>query len=188
MKNKGLFTLMMAMLITVTAFSQTNVKLKSSKSHIKFYSHTAAEDIEANNYSTVSTLDTKTGEVVFSIPMQGFEFKNSMMQTHYNSENFLDTKTFPKAKLVGKIINPEAIDFYTDGEYNARVEGEMTIKGKTNPVKENGTITVKGSFITIESKFDLTLADYGVAFSQGKPASNIAKVVEVTVLTEYNRK
>ncbi len=117
MKNKGLFTIALAMLMTLSANSRDGGKLVSSKSHVKFFSTTPMEDIEANNYASVSTINTETGEVVFSVPMQGFEFEKSAMQKHFNSENFLDTKSHPKSKLVGKITNLDEIDFSKDGEY-----------------------------------------------------------------------
>lgn len=172
------------LLIVATNFGQTT-KLVSSKTHIKFFSHTSVEDISANNYASVSTIDPATGDVIFSVPMQSFEFDKALMQKHFNSDKFLDTKQFPKAKLKGKITNISEINFSEDGTYNALVEGEMTIKGKTNPIKEKGTITVKGNVVTVTSVFNITLADYGVAFEKGKPSTNIAKMVEVTVNAEY---
>ncbi|HEC41299.1 MAG TPA: YceI family protein [Bacteroides sp.] len=185
MKNKRLFSIALAVLMTASAFSRTGDKLVSSKSHIKFYSHTAMEDIEANNYASVSTLNTKTGDVVFSVPMQGFEFENASMQKHFNQEKFLDTKDHPKGKLVAKIANFDDIDFSNDGVYEVIVEGNLTIKGTTKSLKEKGTVRVKDGIVSIESKFPITLADYGISFAKGKPSTNIAKTVEVTVIGEY---
>jgi polyisoprenoid-binding protein YceI len=185
MKKISLFTLSLVLLMTFSAYSQSLGKLKSSKSYIKFYSHTVAEDIEANNYTSVSTIDTESGEVVFSVPMQGFEFEKSTMQKHFNQENFLDTKTHPKGKLVGRITNIDEIDFSKDGIYQADVEGKLSIKGETKPISEKGSITVKNGNIGVESKFNVTLADYGISFVKGKPSTNVAKEVEVTVLADY---
>ena len=61
----------------------------------------------------------------------------------------------------------------------------MTIKGKTNPVKESGTVTVKGNTAQVKSVFGITLADYGITFVKGKPSSNIAKTVEVTLVADF---
>lgn len=185
MKKVSFLLSTVAIVFTLFAFNPPAGKLVSSKTHIKFYSHTSLEDIQANNYASVSTIDQATGDVVFSVPMQSFEFEKALMQKHFNSNKFLDTKQFPKAKLKGKITNLEDINFSKDGTYNAIVEGELTIKGKTNPVKEKGTITVKGNVISATSTFNITLADYGVAFEKGKPSTNIAKTVEVTVHAEY---
>lgn len=160
-------------------------KLISDKTHIRFFSTTPAEDIEAHNYKSVGTLNTSTGDIVFSVPMQGFEFKKALMQKHFNQPDFLDTKMFPKAKLVGKIVNIASIDFTKDGAYEVEVEGEMELHGVTKTIKETGTVTLAAGKVSVKSVFNLTLADYNVLFSKGKPSKNIAKTVEVTVEAEY---
>jgi len=184
MKKSILVSVVAIVLFSVTGFAQ-DAKLVSSKSNIKFFSTTPAEDIQANNTASVSTLNKETGDVVFSVPMQSFEFKKSLIQKHFNNDKFLNTSEFPKAKLKGKIVNLSAIDFTKDGTYDAEVEGDFTLKGVTKPVKEKGTITVKGNVIEVHSVFNITLGDYGVAFTDGKPSSNIAKTVEVTLDSEY---
>lgn len=174
--------------ILLVSFTSAFEKFSSSKTHIWFFSSTPVEDITAHNYQAVSTLDSQTGEVVFSVPMQSFEFEKSLMQKHYNSPDFLDTQKWPKAKFVGKIVNPSAVDFEKAGSYTVDIEGQMTIRDKTNPVKVKGTITVDSSgTIKAESKFNLTLADYGVAFKNGKPSTNIAKIIEINFEGEYTK-
>jgi polyisoprenoid-binding protein YceI len=173
------------MMLAINVFSQANSRLVSSKSHIKFFSTTPAENIEANNYSATSTINTEAGNIVFVVPMQGFEFEKSLMQKHFNQKNFLDTKSYPDARLVGKISNIDKIDFSKDGTYEALVEGDMTLKGVTKKVTEKGTITVKGGKVEAKSVFNITLADYGIEFAKGKPSGNIAKTVEVTLIAEY---
>lgn len=189
MKQTRIFiTIAFALLVTFASFGQTNAKLVSSKTHVKFFSTTPAEDIEAHNYASVSTINKETGDVVFSVPMQGFEFEIAVMQKHYNSSKFLDTKTYPKAKFKAKIMNLDQIDFSKDGTYTAIFEGNMTIKGVTNPISEKGTIKVKGNILEGNSKFDIILSDYGISFVKGKPSSNIAKTLEITVQAEYQTK
>jgi polyisoprenoid-binding protein YceI len=185
MKKLSALSIAAILLLPIVGFSQPNKKLVSVKTHVKFFSTTPAEDIEAFNTATVSTIDPETGEIVFSVPMQGFEFEKALMQRHFNQSNFLDTKTHPTAKLIGKITNLSSIDFTKDGSYDAEVEGILTIKGKAQPIKERGVITVKGGTIGIFSVFKVTLADYGIAFTRGKPSTNIAKTVEVTLNAEY---
>ena len=160
-------------------------KKVSEKTHIKFFSSTPAEDIEAHNYKSIATLETETGDLVFSVPMQSFDFDKRLMQKHFNQEKFLNTSTFPKAKLIGKITNLAAINFAKDGDYQAKVKGEMTIKGKSQAFEAIASIKVEGSAISLNSKFMLTLADFDVAFKKGKPSKNIAKAVEVTVEAQF---
>ncbi len=187
MKKTAILMIITTVIFSLTAFKPAVVKYVSSKTHLKFFSTTPAEDIEANNYKAVSTIDVATGEVVFSVPMQSFEFEKAMMQKHFNQDKFLDTKKFPKAKLTGKITNLDAIDWGKDGTYNAEIRGDLTIKGVTKPYSEKGTIKVSGNNLRVDSKFNVKLADHGIAFEKGKPSTNIAETVEVTVVAEYQK-
>lgn len=185
MKTIKLFLALSFMLSGLYVTAQDKGRLVSEKFHIKFFSSTPAEDIEANNYSATSTINTGNGNVAFSVPMQGFEFDKRLMQRHFNQDRFLDTKQYPTARLVGTITNLDEIDFSSNGSYDAIIEGELTIKGVTNKINEKGTVTVNGGQIIAKSVFDVTLADYGIEFASGRPSSNIAQTVEVTVYTEY---
>jgi len=178
----SIFTVVALIAMTFATFAQKQV---SQKTHIKFFSTTPVEDIEANNYASTGVVNTETGDVVFSVPMQSFEFEKSLMQKHFNSKKFLHTKANPKAKLVGKITNLSAIDFTKDGSYAADIKGDLTINGVTNPINEKATIDITNGKMTLNSTFDVTLADYEIVFKRGKPSKNIAKTVEVTVVAEY---
>ncbi|RLD28593.1 MAG: YceI family protein [Bacteroidetes bacterium] len=186
MKKTILNLSVVGILFLSTAFSTLENKLVSKSGHVNFFSHTAVEDISADNYKLVSTLDTETGAVVFSVPMQSFEFEKSMMQKHFNSKKFLDTKTFPKAKYTGNITNLSDINFGEDGTSTANVNGELTIHGITKAIDETATITVEGSKITIEAELSITLADYNIAFAKGKPSTNIAKTIDASIKAEFN--
>lgn len=167
------------------SFTLTNGKLISNKNHIHFYSHTDIEDIKADNFSSVGTIDKLTGDIVFSVPMQSFQFEKALMQKHFNGKDFLDTKQFPKAKLIAKINNLNEVNFTKDGVYPVTLSGDLSIKAKTNQVTEKGIITIKGGVVSVNSKFKIKLADYGIVFEKGKPSSNIAKEVEITVDAEF---
>ena len=166
--------------ITLSAFGTLPGKLKSTGSLITFYSHTAFEDIEANNYKSIAVLNTESGDVIISVPMQSFEFEKRMMQKHFNQENFLNTAKFPKAKFIGQIQNMDSHDFTKPGELVLTIHGEMTIKGKTQPVKMEASALVKGAKIKLITAFELTLSDYGIEFSSGKTSTSIAKTIQVS--------
>lgn len=105
MKNRKLDLFVAAALLTFSLFTQAQDRYVSSKTHIKFFSTTPVEDIEAHNYSSISTIDYTTGEVVFSIPIQSFEFEKAMMQKHFNNEHFLESNVYPKSKFKATILN-----------------------------------------------------------------------------------
>jgi polyisoprenoid-binding protein YceI len=186
MKNRTLKQTILTfsiLLLSLNIFAQQ--RIITTDTHIRFFSSTPAEDIESNNYASTGTLNPETGEVAFSVPMQSFEFEKSLMQRHFNQRRFLHTSEHPIAQLVGKIENFDKVDLSKNGSYNVTVSGEMTIRGETNSFREPGTIKVENGIITANSKFFITLAEYGITFSGGKPASNIADKVEVTVLAEF---
>lgn len=185
MKKSIYFFFVPCAFLILSAFAPITGKLVSKNAHINFFSHTAIEDITANNYKVISTLETSTGNVAFSIPMQSFEFEKALMQEHFNGKDFLNTKEFPKAKFEGKIANLESINFGQDGIYEATISGNLTIKDVTKPINEKGTITVKEGIVTAQSKFKLVLGDYGIAFKKGKPSTNIAKEIEVSLNADY---
>jgi len=182
--------LVLTLSIILIAFSGLKAQSFMTKTgHTQFFSETVAENITANNYKMVSTLDSKTGAMVFSVPIQSFEFEKSMMQKHFNQENYMDSKKHPKAKFKGKITNIADVDFSKDGTYNVTITGDMTIKGKTKTITEKGTLQVKGTNILAKSTFNVAIADYGV----GKPpkkskTENVADVVKVTVDLNYKPK
>jgi len=185
MKTKKILSALALVIVSLTSFTATAQKLVASKTHIKFFSTTPVEDIEANNYKTVGTLDKKTGKIVFSVPMQSFEFEKALMQKHFNGKDFLDTKTNPKAKLIGTIKDVETLNFEQNGTFDITVTGDLTINGVTKPIEEKATIKVVEGKVHLNSKFNVELKNHEVAFEKGKPSKNIAKVVEVTVESIY---
>ena len=181
----SILSLIALLIISLSPNTSAAQKLVSSQTHFKFFSTTPAEDIEANNYKAVGTLETSTGDIVFSVPMQSFEFEKSLMQEHFNSKKFLDTKTNPKSKLVGKITAISQVNFEQDGSYAVDITGDLTINGVTKPISEKATIDIKDGKISLMSKFNLTLNDYEIAFKSGKPSTNVAKIIEITVHANY---
>lgn len=174
-----------ALISGLSLHAEEPAKLLTQTGQISFFSSTPAEDIKSINNNVVGTLDPRSGEVAYSVPMQGFEFEKALMQKHFNNKDFLNTAQFPRATFKGRIVDLASVDFSRDGVYSATVAGVLTVKGLEREVSESGTLTVKNGTVLAESKFELTLADFGIEFVKGKPSKNIAKVVEVTVRAAY---
>lgn len=186
MKKVNVFFIAVGIVISFSSLAQLPDKYISSKTHIKFFSTTPVQDIEANNYASVSTLNPFTGEVVFSVPMQSFEFEKAKMQQDFNNKYFLETNVYPKSKFKGRITNLDKINFMKDGVYQTEIEGELSIKDVTKAIKESGTIEVSKNTLTINSVFKITLGDYGIAFGESEMVSKkIAKDIEISLKAEY---
>ncbi len=148
-------------------------------SEITFFSEARFENIDAKNTTGKPVLDCKSGKLQVQVTMKGFKFKSGLMEEHFN-ETYVESDKYPHAKFMGVIKDNDKIDYTKDGVYNVVVEGPMTMHGETKNVTANGTLTVKGTQILIDSKFKMALADYKIVVPAGKVA-NIAEVVDVTV-------
>lgn len=183
----AVLSLFIAVLI-FSSFAANNVAdvYMTRTGHIWFFSHSQMEDIEAHNYQASSALNTKTGEMVYSVLIKGFQFKKDLMRKHFN-ENYLHSEKYPKSTFSGKVLNIDKIDFSKNGKYEVEVEGDLMIHNITKKVKAPGTLEVKDGTISGKSKFKVRVKDYNIEI----PAlvkDNIAEVVDVNVDLTYKPK
>jgi len=129
---------------------------------IHFVSDAKLEKNEATNKQVNAALNTATGDFGFKVLIKSFEFEKALMQEHFN-ENYMESDKFPMSTFSGKVANLKDINFGKDGVYNAVVEGDLTIHGVTNKVKETGSFEVKGGKIRGRSTFTIKLKDYNIA-------------------------
>ena len=162
-------------LFSLTGFAQDKFYTKTGK--ISFYSKATLENIEAHNRSVTCVLDPKAGSLQFSVQIKGFEFEKARMQEHFN-ENYLESDKYPKAEFKGQIINNSEINYAADGEYNAKVKGQLTIHGATHDVESQGKLSVKDGKIVTASEFNVQLADYNI---KNDKMNNISNTIRVTV-------
>ena len=161
------------------ATAGSSQKFITKNGHIKFYSETSIEKIEANNRQVNSALDIVTGDLVFKVLIKSFEFEKALMQEHFN-ENYLESDKFPDATFTGKIVDLSSLNFTTKGKYEAEVEGNMKIHGETKKVKEKCVFEVSDGKISGKSVFMVHLADYKIKIPN-TVINNIAEDVEVTI-------
>lgn len=164
--------------------AQKKYLTRTGKAH--FLSQATMENIEAVSNQANIIIDTKDGNVGVKVPIRSFDFEKALMEEHFN-ENYMESEKYPQATFSGKIVNPSAVKWDTDGTYNVDVEGKMTIHGVTKDVKEKATITVKGGQLLVKTTMKVTLEDYKI---KNDRLNNIAKVIDVTLegtLEEYTR-
>lgn len=184
--KKVIFFLAIAILPAMVVTAQTKYITRTGKAAI--YSHTVAEDISADNNNVTGVINTESGDIAISVPVQSFQFEKSLMQEHFNQPNFMDSKQYPKISLKGKITNLSAVNFSKDGTYEADVTGDLTIRGTTKPVTEKAHITVKDGNISVHCKFVVKdIGSYGVGKPMGKKKNNVADDIEVTYTAAYEK-
>ncbi|MHC1707666.1 MAG: YceI family protein [Bacteroidales bacterium] len=174
--NRIIILAISLMILTVPAFAQ---KYTTKTGHIKFFSTTSVEDIEAHNKQVNSALDAATGEFVFKVLMKSFQFEKALMQEHFN-ENYVESDKFPNATFQGKVTNIKDVNFGKTGVYNVTVDGNLTIHGVTKKISHNGTLEVNGDKVSAKAKFKVKPADYEIKIPAAV-APKIAENLEVTV-------
>ena len=149
------------------------------KSKLSFFSSTSLENIDAVNSSVKPLFNSKTGAFAIQARQTDFKFKSSFMQEHYN-ENYIESEKFPFAVFIGKVN--EVIDYTKDGVYEASMTGKLSMHGVELPRVIKGTITIKGEVITMDSKFDVKVADHNIKV----PTLYVAKIAEVIEVTFHS--
>jgi len=178
-----IFGLIILGMLSVTHLSGQE-KYITKDGQINFYSHTPIEDIAAVNHEAACIIDAVTGEIFASVRMTAFHFEKALMEEHFN-ENYVESEKYPRAVFKGKILNHDAVNYKSKGNYPVNVEGEMTIHGETRKVVTDGTIEVSAEDIIAKTKFLLNPEDYEIKIPK-VVRNNIAKKLEITV--EFNLK
>ncbi|HEX9509485.1 MAG TPA: YceI family protein [Puia sp.] len=182
--KKGILFLVFALAATYNSIAQTKFITRTGQASI--FSHTAAEDIRANNNTVTGIINSLTGDVAISVPVQSFQFEKALMQEHFNSPRFMDSKQFPRIAWKGKIDNLSAIDFTKNGKYEAIVSGEITIKGVTKPLTGNANIEVDKGKVTVTTKLVVKdISSYGIGKPSGSKKNNVADDIEVSYNAVY---
>ena len=180
MFKKNFIALASFVLLATAVNAQDRYFTKTGK--IEFYSKAPMEDIEAKNKTITAVLDTKSGAVQFSVPMKGFEFDKQLMQQHFN-ENYVESDKYPKAEFKGTVVNNGTVNYLTEGTYNVKVKGKLTIHGVTNDVEAPGTIKVNGGKIDATSIFTIKLSDYKISIPS-LVKDKLSNTIKITVDTK----
>ncbi|MEI6172335.1 MAG: YceI family protein [Bacteroidota bacterium] len=154
-------------------------KFLTKTGHIRFYSDSRLEKIEAISKQVNSGVDVSTGDFVFKVPMKSFEFEKALMQEHFN-ENYVESEKFPSATFLGKVMNIREVNLGKDGLYYVNVAGKLTIHGITKEITAKGTFEVKQGTLVGKSKFNVVLEDFKISIP-GAVILNISKEIEVNV-------
>ncbi len=176
--KKLVFTLLF---IGVASFSFAQEKYMTRNGNVSFIAEGVVKDgVQAKNDQAACVLNASSGEVVFQILIQSFQFEKALMQEHFN-ENYMESHKFPKAMLKGKINEWKSIDLSKNGDYKVTVTGDLTIHGVTKKVTENGKVEVRDGKVRLTSDFGVTLADYNIAIPK-IVEDKIAKQAKVSLV------
>lgn len=171
--------------LVVTTGSLFAQKKTTTSATIAFDASTSVDNLpRAQNKTAIGALDTKTGAVAFEANVKNFAFANPTMQGHFNGAQWMNSDKFPSFTFKGNLINPQSVDYTKDGTYKTDVEGDLTIRGKTNKIKAPVIIVIKDGAINATSSFSVKVGDFDIS---GSPldAGKVSKQPKVTVNADF---
>jgi polyisoprenoid-binding protein YceI len=158
--------------------SKAQIYIGTDKTVISFFSHTAMEDIAATNkVCKAVVLKADSGKFVIQVSNKAFEFKSGLMQEHFN-ENYIESDKYPYCKFSGKIL--EKINYAKNGTYKITMDGILDVHGVKKPRKIDGTLTVNGDEVTVDSKFMVSMKDHDIKIPEAV-GNKLTDSIELTV-------
>ncbi len=86
--------------------------------------------------------------------------QKSKLEGHLKSGDFFEVEKFPTASYEITNVTP-----LSEGDYNTLLDGNLTIKGITKPVKFNANVAVSQGEVSIATEpTDIMREDFGVKF------------------------
>ena len=114
-----------------------------------FFSSAPIEDIEALNSRGAAIFEMSTGQRAFSMLMRDFQFKNTLMQEHFN-ENYAESEKHPRARFTGKLVTTPTEAQLREGPQAGSVQGFLTIHGVKRKVRVPGTLQLRDNRLVPE--------------------------------------
>jgi polyisoprenoid-binding protein YceI len=111
------------------------------------------------------------------------DVKDNDLSAHLQSPDFFDAERHPELRFAAK-------DIRLDGDGKVSVDGELTIRGVTKPVRVTGTVTapMADPYGSERIGLDLTTGvdrtDFGVDWNRPLPSGEPALANDVTIVAE----
>lgn len=163
----------------LTAGAQDKYFTKTGKIQFDATSKNSPENIIGKHRAVTAVLDTKTGNMQFSLLMKGFTFEKALMEEHFN-ENYIESEKFPKSEFKGVVQNNAEIDYSKDGSYTVKVKGTLSLHGVSKEVETTGKINIKDGKPALKATFSVALADYNISIPT-LVADKLAKIASIDV-------
>ena len=164
-------------LLFITIGSQGQDKFFSKNGNISFFSKAPLEDIEAISDGGIAILNSDNGEVVARVSIKSFQFENKLMQEHFN-ENYLESDKYPRSEFKGSLADFDLSKLSEGVPAIFDVKGNLTIHGKTKPVKTKIQLIKSGDVINASGEFNIMIKDYGIKIPK-VVVKNIAEKIDI---------
>lgn len=180
MKTK-LFALLLTAIASLGLHAQS--KYMTRDGYVRFFSTTPVEDIEAVNNQMSSVFDEASFNIVFQVPIKGFQFEKALMQEHFN-ENYMESNKIPNATFKGLVEGIQDLKALNEDGTDVRLKGTLTIHGVSQDVSETFTLRMVDGKLRLVGSFTVSPKDYEIAIPSAV-RDKIAETIEVTIKAEY---
>lgn len=176
-----LLTLFLSTFLALSLSAQS--KYMTRDGYVRFFSTTPVEDIEAVNNQMSSVFDEASFNIVFQVPIKGFQFEKALMQEHFN-ENYMESSKIPNATFKGLIEGITDLQALNEDGMEVTLKGTLTIHGVSQDVSETFTMRMVDGKLRLAGTFTVSPKDYEIAIPSAV-RDKIADTIEVTVKAAY---
>ena len=129
------------------------------------------------------TVDGDRASLEGTAKVASVDVKDENLAAHLQSPDFFDAERHPELRFA-------ADDIRLEGDGNVSVDGELTIKGVTRPVRVTGTVTAPmadaygNDRIGLELEATVDRTDFGVSWNNPLPSGEPALANDVRIVGE----
>ena len=129
------------------------------------------------------TVDGERASLEGTAKVASVDVKDENLAAHLQAPDFFDAERYPELRFTAE-------DIRLDGDGKVSVDGELTIKGATQPVAVTGTVTAPMADPYGNERIGLNLAtkidrtDFGVDWNNPLPSGEPSLANDVTILAE----
>lgn len=182
LKMKHFTCFLILLLLSSTLCAQS---IFQGKGKVGFVSDAPLELIKAETEALVGVVNQATMNFAFKVNITTFDGFNSALQKEHFNEHYLETKKFPDATFLGKILLEEVCE--SGCEVKAVCKGKFKIHGVTQIVTIPMLYSFKEDTLFISGEFVILLADYNIKIPrivQAKISPEIKVNVEIEMMKQ----
>ncbi|TMU55633.1 YceI family protein [Flagellimonas algicola] len=143
------------------------------------------EEVKAINSTATAVYDAETNELASLTLVRAFEFKNSLMQEHFN-ESYAESDQFPKAIFRGALKNFDLVGLPSAGG-EVQLEGTLDFHGKVKKIQTVVNAQLVNDVLSLLGNFTVSPADFDIEIPR-IVRNQIAKEVQVKFDFKLKRK
>ena len=162
--------------------SSSKVLLKTQIEFKKAGANTGANKmtLALSNTESTSEFDAKTGQLTFSAPVKDFKFEQTKFQKTFQSAPMLKSKDYAFVVFKGKVVNYKRRMVRKNKSNEVTLEGMLTIRGITKPIKATGTLT-RVNKTQLIGKAQFVIPDASMFASNQEEQKGLTEEAKVTV-------